>query len=121
MVNVTISDVEMLSSKGWTSLTDDRKEALLDDAIQERETMYSGRTSRFATLQGDEDIFVKNLAAHKWELAEGGEPQSESQTGGSTSYQTSQSDDYLSLTRYGETAKRHLQDEQSVGIVRSWN
>ncbi len=120
MTQVTISDVETLDATGWQSLEQPKKQALLDDAKRELETMYRGDTARFPTLQGDEQIFVKNLAAHKWEIAEGGEPTSSNQTGGSTSYNTGSVDDYLSLTRFGMTCKRHIDEELSVGIVRSW-
>ncbi|AFH22971.1 hypothetical protein OSG_eHP40_00020 [environmental Halophage eHP-40] len=70
-----------------------KKQALLDDAKRELETMYRGDTARFPTLQGDEQVFIKNLAAHKWD-AEGGEPTSSNQTGGSTSYSTGSTEDY---------------------------
>jgi hypothetical protein len=120
MVNVTVSDVEALESKGWQSLDATKKQALLDDAERERGTIYSGRVARTPTLQGDEDIFVKNLAAHKWELAEGGEQQSTSQTGGNTSYSVANPETYLELTRFGRTCLDHLDDRQSIGIVRSW-
>jgi hypothetical protein len=119
-MTVTIEDVEALDSKSWQSLTDEKKQQLLEDARRESRTLYTGQVARMPTLEGDKDIFVKNLAAHKWELAEGGESQSESQTGGSTSYQQSQADDYLTLTRFGETAKRHVRDEQSISIVRTY-
>lgn len=119
-MTVDVSDVEALDSTGWQSLDAVTKQELLEAAKQERDTMYSGRNARLPTLDGDEDIFIANLAAHKFELAEGGEAQSESQTGGSTSYQQSQSEDYLSLTRFGQTAKRHLRDEQSISIVRTY-
>ena len=120
MVNVTISDVESLESKGWQSLSDEKKQALLDDAISERETLYTERIARTPTLKGDEDIFVKNLTAHKLELAEGGQQQSQSQTGGNTSYATGNPEDYLTLTRFGRTCLEHLDDRQSVGVVRTW-
>lgn len=115
----TISDVEALGSTGWKQLSDTKKQALLDDAIAETDSIYTERVSTLPTLDGDRTVFIKNLAAHKWELAEGGEVQSESSTGGSTNYQSSNPEDYLTLTRYGETAIRHLRDEQSIGVVRS--
>jgi hypothetical protein len=120
MADPTVSDVEDLDSTGWTALPDTKKQSLLDDAIREADTMYSGQYSRMPTLDGDREIFIKNLAAHKFELAEGGETNSESQTGGSTSYETTNTDDYLTLTRFGETAKRHIREEQSIGIVKSY-
>jgi len=57
---------------------------------------------------------------HKWQLAEGGQPNSESNQGGSASFDTTQSDDYLSMTHYGETAKRHIRYDESIAIVRSY-
>ncbi|UXF49872.1 adaptor [Haloquadratum phage sp.] len=119
-MTVTVPDVEKLDATSWQSLDQDKKQALLDDAKRELETMYRGDTARFPTLQGDEQVFIKNLAAHKWELAEGGEPTSSNQTGGSTSYSTGNPEDYLSLTRFGTTCKRHIDSELSVGIVRSY-
>jgi hypothetical protein len=118
---VTVDDVESLANNGWQSLTDGKKQNLLDDAERERATIFSGRVSRTPTLQGDEDIFIKNLAAHKYELAEGGEEQSTSQTGGNTSYNVANPEGYLTLTRYGQTCLTHLDDRQSIGIVRSWD
>jgi len=76
-MTVTVSDVEALESKGWQSLDSTTKQDLLDDAKAERDTLYSGRVARTPILDGDEEVFIKNLTAHKWELAEGGEAQSE--------------------------------------------
>jgi len=120
MSDITVQDVQNLDAKGFTGITDARIESFIEDAERETDSMYSGRNSQFPTLVGDRDIFVKNLAAHKVVLAQGGEAQSESSSGGSTSYQQGQSEDYLTLTRYGETAKRHLRDEQSIAIVRNY-
>jgi len=115
-----IEQVDNLSSTGWTQLSRGRKAELVRNALGERDTLYSQRMSRLPTLQGDAEVFSLNLSAHKFELASGGEAQSESGEGGSVSYQSSQSDEYLSLTRYGETALRHVDYDQSIGIVRSW-
>ena len=117
---VTVQDVERLDANGWKSLSDDRKQALLDDAETEYATMYDARNSRFPTLVGDKDVFIKNLAAHKFELAEGGEASSEGGQGGSTSYVTGQADEYLTLTRYGKTALRHVRYDESIAIVRNY-
>lgn len=114
------ADVEALEAKGWQSLTDLKKDSLLDDAKSERDTIYTARYARTPTLKGDEDIFIKNLAAHKWELAEGGEAQSGSQTGGNTSYNVGNPETYLELTRFGRTCLEHLDDRQSIGIARSY-
>lgn len=112
--------VENVSSTGWSQLSDSRKDELIRQALGERDTLYSSRMSRLPTLDGDAEVFSVNLAAHKWELSEGGEAQSESGEGGSTSFKTTQGEDYLELTRFGRTAMRHVRNEESISIVRSW-
>jgi len=113
--------VEQLSSTGFTQLSGDRKDELIREAIGERDTLYTGDMSRLPTLDGDAEVFSLNLAAHKWELAQGGEAQSESGEGGSVSYTTGGAgEEYLSLTRYGKTAKRHVWMDNSISAVRTW-
>lgn len=120
-MTVTISDVEQISSTNWEHLDQTTKQALLDDAEGAKDDIYSARVSHIPTLAGDADRFVKYLAAHKWTLAEGGETQSMSQTGGNVNYNLASADavDNLSHTRYGREAKKMLRDEQSIGIVRT--
>ena len=115
-----IAQMENLSSTAWTQLSRDRKSEAIRSAIAERDTLYSGRMSRLPTLDGDAEVFTLNLAAHKCELAEGGEAQSESGEGGSVSYQTGNVDEYLSLTRYGKTAKRHVWMDSSISALRTY-
>lgn len=115
-----VAQVENLSSTGWTQLSDGRKKEAIRAAISERDTMYSGRMSRMPTLDGDGEYFTLNLAAHKMELAEGGEAQSESGEGGSVNFTTGNPEDYLSLTRYGQTASRHISYDHSISAVRTW-
>ena len=119
---VQITDVEALDKNGWQNLTDAKKTALLEDARAERDSIYSGRVSTTPILEGDEDVFTKNLAAHKWELAEGGEAQTEGAGGGNVTYNTVTGDilDYLTETRYGRTALAHLDTNQSTGVVTSF-
>lgn len=113
--------VEKLSSTGWTQTSDSRKDELIREAIGERDTLYSGRMSRLPTLDGDSEVFTLNLAAHKLELAEGGEAQSESGEGGSVSYTTGGgAEEYLDLTRYGTTALRHVWNDNSISAIRSF-
>jgi len=113
--------VETLSKVGWTNLADDKKDALIRQAIGEANTLYTGRYSRLPTLDGDAEIFRLNLAAHKMELAQGGEAQSESNGGGNVSYNTVTGDQMSDLqnTRYGRTALKHVRDRQGLGIQRS--
>lgn len=114
-----IAQVEDLSSTGWAQLSRSRKAEAIRAAISERETLYSDQMSRLPTLDGDAEYFTLNLAAHKLELASGGEAQSESGEGGSVSYVTGNVEDYLSLTRYGKTALRHVREDDSISAVRS--
>lgn len=115
-----IDQVERLSSTGWTQLSRERKAEAIRSAIAERDTLYNERMSRLPTLDGDAEVFTLNLAAHKCELAEGGEAQSESGEGGSVSYTTGNVEDYLTLTRFGKTALRHIWEDSSISIVRSY-
>jgi len=112
--------VEQLSSTGWTQLSDSRKDELIRQSLGERDTLYSGQMSRLPTLDGDAEVFTLNLAAHKWELAEGGEAQSESGEGGSVNYTTGNPEDYLTLTRFGETALRHVWMDSSIAVTRTY-
>jgi len=115
-----IEQVEYLSSTGWSQLSRDRKAEAVRNALSERDTLYSGDMSRLPTLDGDSEVFTLNLAAHKLELASGGQAQSESGEGGSVSYVSTSAEEYLSLTRYGETALRHVWDDSSISVVRTY-
>ncbi len=121
MTDPSITDVEHLSSTGWDQLNDTKKQALLDDAITEADSIYTGRFARMPTIDGDRETFVKYLAAHKWTIAEGGEAQSESSQGGNVSYNTVTGDaiENLQQTRYGREALNHVRDRQGLGIERS--
>jgi len=114
-------EVEYLSSTGWQQLSNDRKNWLIREAIGEASTLYTGRYSRLPTVDGDNETFRLNLAAHKMTIAEGGEAQSESNAGGNVSYNTvtGEAMDDLTHTRYGKTALKHVRDRQALGIARS--
>ena len=114
--------VERQSSTGFSQLSDDRKDELIRAALGERDTLYSDRQSRLPTLDGDAETFSLLLAAHKWELAEGGEAQSESGEGGSVSYRGGNGapEDTLASTRFGRQALSHVRDDESISIVRSY-
>jgi hypothetical protein len=114
-----IDQVSRLSSTGFTQLSRDRKAQAIRSALGERATLYTDKMARLPTLDGDAEVFLLNLSAHKMELAEGGETTNESGEGGNANYQTGQVEDYLTLTRFGRTAKRHVRDEESLSAVRS--
>ena len=117
----SISDVENHSSTGWSQLADAKKTHLLDIATQEANDIYGGRVATLSILEGNKDDFIEYLAAHKWELAEGGEAQSESATGGSVNYNTVTGEvmNGLSETRYGRQALEYLRDESRIGFVKT--
>jgi hypothetical protein len=120
---VTRADVEKLDSKSWSQLSDTKKDALLSDAQSEVSTLYSDQVSTLPTIEGDEDVFTKNLAAHKFELAEGGEAGSESNTGGNVSYNLGNPQEtfqYLSQTRFGRTCIGHLSGRSGIAVVRTY-
>jgi hypothetical protein len=114
-----IDQVSRLSSTGFQQLGRHRKAQAIRSSIGERNTLYTDKMSRLPTLDGDAEVFLLNLAAHKMTLAEGGEATNESGEGGNASYQTGQVEDYLTLTRFGRTAKRHIRNEESLSAVRS--
>jgi len=119
---VTVQDVRDLSSTGWSqTASNDVVQQYIDDANDEADSVFSKRMSNLPNLDGDRDIFIKNLAAHKLELHEGGEAQSESNAGGNVSYNLQAGSQevmqYLSMTRYGRTAALHIRDTESIGIA----
>jgi hypothetical protein len=120
---VTVSDVEDLSSTGWTQLNNSKKTELLGIAETLVDGQLSERQSNFSTLQGDRDEAVRWLAAHFYEIAEGGESQSENSQGGSVSYNTVTGEwqNSLSETRYGRIlSDLYLRDRQGLGIVKTY-
>lgn len=119
---VTIAEVESLSSDSWQQLGDAKKNDLLNIASAQADSIYSGDVATLPTIEGDRDDFVKFLAAHMWELAEGGEAQSESAGGGSVTYNSAQAQTYqgLTQTRYGRTAQQYLRDESGISVVRTY-
>ena len=113
--------VTNLSSTGFKQLSDAKKDEAIIAAVTEASTLYTGRFARTPTLDGDAGIFRRNLAAHKMQQAEGGQPQSESNSGGNVSYNTVTGDAISDLqqTQYGRTALKHVRDRQGIGIERS--
>lgn len=115
----TIAEVESLDAKGWNSLDDTKKQDLLDMAERQANQLHEGRVSTLSIIDGDQDDFIKFLSAHLWTLAEGGEAQSESATGGSVNYNTVTGEvpNGLSETRYGRQALEYIRDDQGIGFV----
>jgi len=118
--DITITDVDRGASDEWSQIPDTTKQQMLQEAKELAMTTYGGQVSRLPT-QTNQKLFVINLARHFLEEVEGGEAQSESQQGGSTSYNTVTGDAMSSLqsTRYGRRCTEILRAQQSVGIVRT--
>jgi len=86
------------------------------------ENQYTDRTSTLPTLIGDKDIATELLAAHLFELAEGGEAQSEGGEAGSVTFNTMPGETLNSLTetRHGRLFQDlFLRDRMGISVVRS--
>jgi len=118
--DIEIKHVERGSSQEWDSLDTKQKQQMLLEAKQSATTIYGGRLSRVSRIR-DRVLFTINLTRHYWQQAEGGDAQSESATGGSTSYNTVTGEAMreLTTTRYGQRALEMIRDDMSTGIVRT--
>ncbi len=118
---VTVSDVQAIYGEKSPAIDSTKQQALLDVATRLKDDVFGGRLTHLSEIEGDQDDFIKYLAAHLWEIAEGGEASGHSQTGGNVNYQHLQGNisQTLSETRYGRVAQMFLRNESSIGIVRS--
>jgi hypothetical protein len=120
---ITRSDVESLASNSWQQLDDTKKDELVDIAERIVDNQLSADVATLPTVEGDTDDAKKFCAAHLFELAEGGEAQSEGSTGGNITYNTVTGDivSSFSETRYGRTLRsEYLRDQQSIAFVRTY-
>ena len=127
-MSVTVEDVENYAAKQWQQLDPDVKQEQLELAESMLANQFSERMATLPNFKGDRDFGLKLLTAHLWELAQGGEAQSESSEGGSVTYNTvmtyntvtGNAVDSLQETKYGRLFRdQFLFDEQGVGVVRS--
>ena len=121
-MSVTVEDVENYGSTNWRQLDSAVKAEMLELAQSLMDNQFSKRVATLPNFRGDRDFGLKLLTAHLWEVAEGGEAQSESSEGGSVTYNTVTGDpvDSLQETRYGRIFRdQFLFDEQGISIVRS--
>jgi hypothetical protein len=115
------SDVEHYAAKGWRQLSDDVKQEQLSHAENLIDNQFGDSVATLPTLVGNADDAAKLLTAHLWELAEGGEAQSENSEGGSVTYNTTSGNVLNSLTetRYGrQFSDLYLRDRLGIGVVR---
>ena len=121
-MSVTVEDVENYAAKQWQQLDGDVKQEQLELAESMLANQFSERMATLPNFKGDRDFGKKLLTAHLWELAQGGEAQSESSEGGSVTYNTVTGNavDSLQETKYGRLFRdQFLFDELGVGVVRS--
>lgn len=116
MADTTRSDVENL--KPESGLADGNKDFLVTMANNFADDVFGGTVRTIGEVEGNDTDFKTLLAAHFWELAEGGELASESQSGGSMSYNVNPGniEDSLSQTRYGRMARAYIRQDGQFGV-----
>lgn len=115
MADTTVSDVDDLY--GDRAMTDSEADSLVNMANRLGNEVFAGKLRTLDEVEGNEKDFKAYLAAHMWTLREG-EAQSDSQAGGSISYNLTGGDieDGLSETRFGRMAKTYLRSGASVSV-----
>lgn len=121
MASITRSEVQNVYGNKEPSIGTSQRDALVSIAERFTEDVVGGKVSTLAELEGNENDFAKYVAAHLWTLAEGGETQSSSQTGGSVNYGHLQGniEQTLGETRYGRFAQALIRSSDSIGIIRA--
>lgn len=121
MVSITRSQVQDVYGEREPALSTSKRDSLVSIAETLTDKVFAGRTGRSTIIEGDKEDFAKYVAAHLWELSEGGEQQSTNQTGGSVNYDHLRTDALTTLgeTRFGRVALMMIREEASVGVVRT--
>lgn len=121
MVDIQRSDVQDVYQAQEPAISTSQRDTLVSHAESLTEDVFGGRLGRVAEIEGDETIFAAYLAAHLWEIAEGGEASSVSQQGGSVNYQHLQTniESTLGETRYGRVCLMMVRQSQSTAVIRS--
>lgn len=119
MADTTRSDVEDIF--GDSALTDAEKDNIVSIANRLADDAYSGQLRTLGEIEGNEKDFKTFLAAHMWELAEGGEISSESQTGGNVTFNHMTGDvtDSLTETRFGRQCLLYLRHGASISVEKT--
>jgi hypothetical protein len=120
--DVTVEIVEKMSATGYAQLDSGVKEQRLEIARRKMKNQYSQRTSTLPNVEGNRVDALIYLAQHEFELAEGGQAESENSEGGSVTYRTPTENDpgSLGLTSSGyQFWDEYLFDEQGISVVRS--
>lgn len=111
----TFSEVE--AQYGPTEIPQSAADDLIDAAKRTADDIYSSTIVFTAEVEGNEKDFVILVACHKWALREG-EPQSESQAGGSVSWNTVTGEwqTHLSQTKWGREALGYLRGRPNISL-----
>lgn len=121
MVDISTSDVQAVYGDQSPSFDSAQQDQLVQIAQNITDDVFSGRVTHQSEVEGDREDFTAYLGAHLWEIAEGGEANSQSQSGGSVNYQHLQTnlESTLSETRYGRICLMMMRTKSSIGIVRA--
>lgn len=121
MVEISVPEVQAVYGNKSPSFDTAQQNQLVSIAENITEDVFGGRITRQNEIEGNEADFAKYLAAHLWEIAEGGETNSQSQSGGSVNFQHLQTniESTLAETRYGRLCLMMTRSNTSTGIVRS--
>lgn len=115
MADTTRSETDAIY--GDRAMSDSDADALVSIANRLADDVFGGKVSRLGEVEGNDKDFKTFLAAHLWALREG-EAQSESQAGGTVTYNviSGRVEDNLSETRYGRLAQAYIRDGASIGV-----
>lgn len=118
--NITVDDIRNYSTTDFKSVSDSKIQFHIDRAIRETEQIHNGRMATISIIEGDEQDFTELLAAHRVQLIEGGDPQSESAGAGDANYSIVQGnvESRLAQTKFGRQALEYIRNDQSYGVVR---
>lgn len=121
MADITTSDVQDVYGDQSPSFGSAQQSKLVEIAERLTDNVFDKRLAHNPQIETDNDDFAAFLAAHLWEIAEGGEANSQSAQGGSVNFNHLQTnaEQNLSETRYGRVCMMMMDDGASTGIIRA--
>jgi len=121
MVDISITDVQDVYAAAEPSFGAAQQDNLIGVAERLTDNVFDERLAATPQIETANSDFAAYLAAHLWELAEGGEAASQSESGGSVNFNHLQTNvqSNLSETRYGRVCLMMMDDAASTGIIRA--
>lgn len=117
MTDTTRSDVDAVY--GDRAMTDSDADSLVSIANRLVDDTFGGQVRTLGEIEGNEKDFKTYVAAALWAIREG-ETSSESQAGGSVTYNFSNPSEMktwlANLNRYGAVASGYIRDSSSHGV-----